>query len=113
VGWEGLYEVSDEGRVRSLDRETPYLARGKYPSVLHVKGRVLKPWLDHYGRPQVELCAGGRQMTRRVCVLVLEAFVGPCPAGKECLHWDDIPAQGAVRHGVTWRHVPLDMKEAA
>ena len=38
VGWEGMYEVSNRGQVRSLDREVP-TKKGKR----FCKGRILKP----------------------------------------------------------------------
>jgi len=42
-----------------------------------------------YGYPVVNLATGdGRYRMRRVNRLVLEAFVGPCPTGKECCHDD-------------------------
>lgn len=72
VGYEGLYEVSDAGRVRnSKTRNTLSLGRKRC------------------GRLQVGLRSPGRQ--RRwflVHRLVLLAFVGPQPAGMECCHWD-------------------------
>ena len=81
-GWEGLYEVSDLGRVRSLPRQTMTGIRG---------GRILKAALGGHpdiqpGYPVVGLCRNGRQSHRPVHRLVLEAFVGPRPDGMECLH---------------------------
>lgn len=39
---------------------------------------------------------GGKYKTFRVHRLVLEAFVGPCPAGHECRHLDGDPSNNAL-----------------
>jgi hypothetical protein len=85
VGFEGLYEVSDRGRVRSLDRVYPQLSRkGKGHKHTH-KGRILRPAPASHGYLTVVL---GRGNTRTVHSLVAEAFIGPCPEGQEILHKD-------------------------
>lgn len=71
VGFEGLYEVSDHGRVKSLR---------------HVIPRLLRASSDRY--PKVNLHGNGTRSVR-VHILVLTAFVGPAPDGMECLHADD------------------------
>src|SRR6267378_534776 len=38
---------------------------------------------------QVQLSKDGTRCTRKVHNLVLEAFVGPCPLGKQAAHLDD------------------------
>jgi len=77
VGFEGIYEVSDLGRVRGVDR----LDSGGRRWV----GKVLKPHLNK-GYPIVTICCNGKPRTRQVHTLVLTAFVGPKPQGKECAH---------------------------
>ena len=54
IGYEGIYEVSDLGRVRSLDRYVS--ARGCRPYLQ--RGRLLKPAAarNGYGHRHVELC---------------------------------------------------------
>lgn len=83
VGWEGLYEVSDLGRVRSLDRVIVERGTG---TVRQVKGRIMKA-TPHEGWVSVTLSRGGRNKRyAKVHHLVLEAFVGPRPAGMEGCH---------------------------
>jgi len=85
VGWETLYEVSDLGQVRSIARQS---IRGDRPYT--IRGRVLKPRRDTNDRLGVMLYdTQGKGHERRVHLLVLEAFVGPRPAGLEGCHWDD------------------------
>lgn len=96
VGYEGRYEVSNLGRVRSLDR----LVRGGKGGLRPVKGRVLKPMAGQYGHLSVDLCKGGRRIRRmsRVHRLVLESFVGPCPDGMEVCHYDGDPANNRIEN---------------
>lgn len=74
VGYEGLYEVSNFGRVQTLRRNRPLKAT---PS---------------HGYPTVGLWSNRKRQTRRVHVLVAAAFIGPCPPGKEVNHIDSNPA---------------------
>lgn len=66
VGYEGLYQVSNQGRVKSLERKD-CLGRT-------VKERFLKPITDHYGYQVVGLCTGGKQKMHKVHRLVCQAF---------------------------------------
>jgi hypothetical protein len=81
VGYVGVYEVSDQGRVRSVDRTTSQGNR--------LSGRVLKQRPLPNGRPRVSLAYNGKTVDAYPYRLVLEAFVSPCPPGMEALHWDD------------------------
>lgn len=84
VGFEGFYEVSDLGRVRSIDR---VVERGN--GLLVVKGRVLAAWpTPPMGYRAVTLSKGGKTKKVRVHNLVLEAFVGPRPCGLMGCHDD-------------------------
>ena len=65
-GFEGLYQVSSEGRVKSLERKVRH---GRT-----VKERILKPYMDRGGYLLVGLCAGGKKKTLKVHRLVCEAF---------------------------------------
>ena len=87
VGYEGFYEVSDMGRVRSLDRATPMKTATGKMTMRRVAGRILKPGTAGRGYPYVNLMREHkRQKTRDVHRLVLEAFVGPKPDGLVTRH---------------------------
>ncbi len=80
VGYEGAYEVSDLGRVRSLDRVTD---RGR-----KWRGRMMSPCPLQNDYVIVTLWREGKQRSPLVHRLVLAAFVGPAPDGHEALHRD-------------------------
>lgn len=77
VGFEGWYEVSEAGRVRSVDR----VVNGK-----RYRSRLLAHHLAKNGYVLVDLYQGGKRTTRTVHSLVAEAFIGPYPDGKEVCH---------------------------
>lgn len=84
VGHEGAYEVSDRGRVRSLDRKI--VRKNGFP--LRLRGRLLRPGRTRSGHVTVAI---GKGNSRLVHHLVLEAFVGPRPPSPfEGLHADDV-----------------------
>lgn len=84
-GYEGFYEVSDHGRVRSVDRVIPHRRSGQ----LRLKGKIIVQGTDEGRHMFARLCCEGTANQMYVHRLVLEAFVGPCPEGMEGLHWDD------------------------
>lgn len=75
VGYEGVYSVSDQGRV-----------------MRNSKGRVLKNVIGAKGYAQVSLSMNNVASTHLVHALVMRAHVGPCPAGLEVCHDDGDPA---------------------
>lgn len=98
VGWEELYEVSDQGRVRSLPHTTLGRSNGEAQVVMPFKGRVLKPYVKPTGHVQVRLSDGPRFLTRAVHRLVLEAFVGARPDGLEACHGDGDPQNNRLEN---------------
>lgn len=100
VGFEGFYEVSDTGLVRSLDRHITYdlqCRSGETKSVTRFKrGTILKPTPKDSGHLLVSLGRG--TVPRSVHSLVLEAFVGPRPEGMNGLHENDDPADNRLEN---------------
>lgn len=86
-GYEGQYEVSGLGRVRSLDRDVPCLSRWGSPRLLKVRGRVVRPWKSTGGYLCVELFSEGTGGKFQVHRLVASAFIGE-PHGKHVNHID-------------------------
>ncbi len=90
VGWEGLYEVSDQGRIRSLDREVTIESTRTKPFKAVRRGRVLVPlYGSGYSYPRVQLCRDGVIERHRLHRLVTQAFLGDCPARMVVCHDND------------------------
>lgn len=71
VGYEGLYQVSNLGRVKSLDR---YVGHNKGGKRLY-KGSIIKQGLCKQGYYIVQLCKNNKAKTKRVNRLVAQAFL--------------------------------------
>ena len=84
-GFDGLYEVSDQGRVRSYASMGPGGAKRRKGEA-HPVAIVVR---NQYGHRAVGLQVSGKQRLFSVHRLVLEAFVGPCPTGHEGRHVDE------------------------
>ena len=105
------YEVSDLGRVRSLDREVPHRTSGK----LTLRGRILKPSTIAKQYPAVTL--QGKLLS--IHSLVLLAFRGEPKTGEVVRHLNGNPrdnrlenleygtpkenSQDMVRHRTQWQ----------
>ncbi len=81
--WEGLYEVSDDGRVRSVDRVIRHSSKG---GERLLRGKELCLQVKRDGYVHVCLAAQGRKSSVPVHRLVLLTFVGPPPPGMESCH---------------------------
>lgn len=82
-GYEGLYEVSSLGRIRSLTRIVKRHDGGKQTH----HGRVLIQTVGTHGYPAVALRRGrGDVTTRTVHSLVAHAFIGERPDNHEIRH---------------------------
>ncbi|MGC5027075.1 NUMOD4 motif-containing HNH endonuclease [Tsukamurella sp. DT100] len=84
VGYEGYYEVSTEGRVRSVDR----VIVTRDGTSRRQRGVELQGKAARSGYIYVTLSSGDA-VYAAVHRLVLEAFVGPCPEGMEACHFND------------------------
>lgn len=72
VGYEGLYEISNKGRVLSLRTN-----------------RILKPWKHYRSGLRVTLTKDGARKMNQIHRMVYEAFNGPIPDGLLVRHVND------------------------
>lgn len=86
-GFEGRYEVSNWGRVKSLDH-TVAQSNKWGPMVVNYKGRMLKTKADKSGYMQVTLSRGAIIRQCHVHVLVASQFIGQNRDGLYVLHHD-------------------------
>jgi hypothetical protein len=84
LNYEGLYEVSNLGHIRSLDHNVP--TKGGATRLVH--GRILKCSKDSSGYLICSIYKNGDQKQVSIHRMVLEVFIGPCPEGMECRHLD-------------------------
>jgi len=74
-GYEGLYEISDQGRVRGLEREVPHEGSGGTQTV---EARIISPWIADSGTKMVSLSRSGIEYSVSVPRILLLAH-GPKP----------------------------------
>ena len=70
-GYEGIYQVSNVGRVKSLSREVKH---GKFNKVLGQ--RILKSSPDAQGYLRINLCKNGGRKTEKIHILMAIVFRG-------------------------------------
>lgn len=85
-GYEGSYEVSDMGGIRSVDR----YVEGGPAGIYLLRGQVLKTQLSNRGRPTVQLFRNAKARLFTISSLVLTTFVGPRPDGMVGRHLNDV-----------------------
>jgi hypothetical protein len=91
--WEGLYEISDLGRVRTV----PRIVKSGRSGWRQVPSRIRRLGKHSFGYSLVVMTAPGRQrVTKMLHSLVLEAFVGPRPPGAVACHNDGDPGNNRL-----------------
>ena len=83
-GFEGFYEVSQEGQVKSIARQHPKIKRW-------MGGGIVKPILGSRGYFVINLTKTGVRKQMFLHKIVLEAFVGLRPYEHEACHNDGNP----------------------
>lgn len=98
VGFEGFYEVSNAGRIRSVDHllESKTDSIGRKMPAKSIKGRMISQRLHQFGYFVVTLSKNGNRYTRTVHKLVAEAFFGVRKSGDVVRHLDGNPQNNNV-----------------
>lgn len=99
VGWEGLYEVSNYGRVRSIDRYIPY--KGIYGKMRLCRGKIIVPCYCRGGYLRILLYSGSKSTRKLMFVHRLVAFSFPEICGEyfegaHVNHKDENPENNAA-----------------
>ena len=81
VGYEGLYKVSNLGRVRSLDKEIIITGVQKHPVKGIKKGKIKRQYLDPVGYAMTVLVKNEKRKHVLIHRLVAKAFI-PNPENK-------------------------------
>jgi hypothetical protein len=91
-GYEGLYQVSNTGRVRTLARSWKS-GRGV---IRYIVESEKKQTLDKDDYLRITLNKEGKKTRGRIHQLVCLAFYGPCPKGLQVRHLDSIKTNNCV-----------------
>ena len=71
IGYEGIYQISNTGIVKSLDRKI----QTKNGAIRFLKGKILKQSLNTYGYKTVLLCTNGISKNKLVHRLIADIFI--------------------------------------
>lgn len=92
-GYEGFYQVSNLGRVKSLERDV-YHPRGTI--IRHMEEKILVQNIGKLGYAYVNLNLNGKRKTIKTHRLVAEAFI-PNPENKpQVNHKDEVKSNNVV-----------------
>ena len=95
-GYEGRYQASTEGRIRSVDHRVRLVAHGTETTRL-MRGRVLRPGRNSKSG-HVYVMLGHGAAGSPVHQLIARTFLGPVPNGCEVCHNDGDPRNNTVEN---------------
>lgn len=96
AGYEGIYQVSDKGRVRGVDRRMA--VNRNRPGTQFFRGRNLMPSQDRGGYHRVSLNRSGQIEQRSISRLVVAAFCGDIEDQLEVNHKDGNKANNQLEN---------------
>jgi hypothetical protein len=70
-GYEGLYQVSNEGRVKALNR----VVKSRWGTPKPLKAKEIREVVDSLGYSRLSLCQDGKVKAHKIHRLVAEAFL--------------------------------------
>lgn len=85
-GYEGHYEVSDQGRVRSTARRLRFVSKSGREAFRLTRPRILAQQVTNAGYALVQLHLDNGRRACAVHSLVAAAFIGPRPGGLDVCH---------------------------
>ena len=100
-GYDGYYQVSSLGNIRSVDREIEQLSRYGHTVVRSLKGRAVTPTDNGKGYKIVGLTRNGRRQNYYVHKLVADAFV-PNPSEKTEINHKDFNKANNSAENLEW-----------
>lgn len=96
-GYEGKYQVSDVGLVRSVERTRKCRIKGNKTAIMKVPEKLLKQW-RRSNYLLVDLWNDAKRDVRSVHVLVFEAFKEPVKKGFFVHHKDENKLNNSVEN---------------
>ncbi len=112
VGYEGLYEVSNLGRVKSLDRDIEVQHKGEPVKLRHFKGKILKQGRRQDGYADVSLSRQGVTTLHCVHRLIAQAWI-PNPDNLDCVNHKDLDKTNNSLDNLEWVSTSDNMRHAS
>lgn len=106
-GYEGLYQVSNYGRVKNLERKIPYRF-----GLRTIPERILKNCENEYGYLYVRLCKETNSKKYKIHRLVANAFIEN-PDNKKCVNHKDGNKKNNCVDNLEWVTHSENMQHAA
>lgn len=110
-GYEGLYQVSTLGRVRSMDMKVECYPMDRKPYVQIRKGRILKTFRHSNNQLVVHLYKDGEDVYKLVHRLVAETFI-PNPMKCKCVDFIDGDRNNLTVDNLKWVSSSTVLKRA-
>lgn len=107
VGYEGLYEVSNLGRVKNLKRKVPF-----WRGMRTIPERILQNHINEYGYVYVRLYENAKGRNIKLHRIVAEAFI-PNPTNKRCVNHIDGNKQNNTVENLEWVTHSENMQHAS
>ena len=101
VGYEGRYQISTEGNVRSIDRNFICKGKNQYKNFIsnrNYKGKIIKPILDKKGYLYVCLCKNNIKEVRMIHRLVAQTFINNSEKKLQVNHKNGIKTDNRVEN---------------
>jgi len=94
--YEGLYQVSNLGKVKSLERDIVHMG-----NISRIKEKVMKPFINRGGYYCVKLSKNQKYKSFKIHRLVALAFI-PNPNNYECINHKDENKKNNVVSNLEW-----------
>lgn len=101
AGYDGYYQVSNKGNVKSVDRQVPQINNNGETYIRLLKGKILKPRVQNGGYLVVWLCKLGVCKAVTVHRLVAQAFVPNSLGLKDINHINGVKIDNHVEN-IEW-----------
>lgn len=103
-GWEGFYEASSLGRVRSLERMSR--VNSLMPDVKRLMGgKIRKIFTDSRGYQHINMSANGLRKCYMLHQVILLSFRGEPEPGQGCRHLDGNPSNNNIENLIWGTHL--------
>jgi hypothetical protein len=86
VGMERFFEVSDAGRIRTVERKVRFVSKKGNESWRTKKSHIMRTQVINSGYDLVHLSIDYVRKAKTVHSVVAEAFIGPRPKGLDVCH---------------------------